>query len=388
VKTWTQERIDEAILVLGQSQTVVDAAYTLGVPYEALQSGFRRYAEHPAGWYLGRASEHPRLPCVPNLAVNPDLDRLVAAIRKRTHTLESLSDALDLCPSKVRVLIADAQTRGIAVRLSGEAIGLGHNPRTWQDMPDIVQPTVGVEQKVGVISDLHAGSKYCLRAQIRDLVGQIYDSGAREILCPGDWLDGCYNHGLFELTCSGIEDQTADLCETLPSLPGLTYHGITGNHDETFTKPTGCNVGRYIEGYFRDHGRDDIRFHGDRGAYLKIRGTIVNLWHPKGSCSYALSYKLQKRVENYSSGEKPGILLTGHYHRSCYLFTRGVHAFACPAMQGPGSAFEKSLGAGPAALGGLLLGWTLTDVGTIRRLRIDPISYFVHEQPREIQCET
>lgn len=306
---------------------------------------------------------------------------LIRAARK-SPSLEVLCNILDLPPSKVKALIVDAQAAGHAIRTGAASIGLGVEPVT--DIVDAgVPPTVGSRFRVGVLSDPHFGSKYCLRPQIKDLVHRMYRAGVRDILGPGDWLDGCYPHGQFELTYSGIEDQTADMCRVLPKLDGLRYHGITGNHCETFTKPTGLNIGRYIEGYFRDHGRNDIRFYGDRGATLRIGGTTVHMWHPMGSCSYAVSYKLQKRVESYSSAEKPGILLTGHFHKSCYLFTRGVHAFACPTMQGGGSAFSNALGGGAPAMGGLILGWKLTADSTIRDFLIRPISYFQVERAKE-----
>jgi hypothetical protein len=294
-----------------------------------------------------------------------------------------LCDILDLPPSKVKALIVDARAAGHAIRTGAASIGLGHEPST-EVLDTGVPATVGERFRLGVVSDLHLGSKYALRAQLRDCVTRIYRAGARDILIPGDLLDGCYPHGQFELTYSGIEDQTADLFRSLPRFDGLTYRAITGNHDFTFVNTTGLNVGRYIEGYFRDHGRDDIRFYGDRAATLRIGGTTVRMLHPSGSCSYAVSYKIQKFVESFDSGEKPGILLIGHYHRSCYLYVRGVHAFTCPTFQGPGSAFGKSLGLGSQSMGGLLLGWKSTDVGTLRELNIRPINYFKTEQAKEV----
>jgi hypothetical protein len=109
--------------------------------------------------------------------------------------------------------------------------------------------------------------------------------------------------------------------------------------------------------------------------------------HPSGSCSYAVSYKLAKFVEAFSSAEKPGVLLVGHYHRSCYIYTRGVHTIACPTLQGPGSAFGKSLGLGPQAIGGLLLSWRLTKFQTLREFNIRAINYFKHEKEKEASVE-
>jgi predicted phosphodiesterase len=248
-----------------------------------------------------------------------------------------------------------------------------------------VPPTVGQTQKIAVISDTHLGSKYCLREQLKDFVLYAYSRGIREILHPGDILDGCYKHGLWEVSHSGLEAQMDDLLQTLPALPGLTYHAITGNHDFTFTEANGVDVGRALTNRFREAGRTDISFYGDRGAFVKVRGVTINMWHPKKGCAYAVSYGLQKRIETYGSGEKPGILLTGHWHRYCHIFERGVHGLACPTFQGGGSAFGKSIGGSPA-IGGLLLSWDLTEHGTIRNLSHTYRAYFEREAPQPISA--
>lgn len=55
-----------------------------------------------------------------------------------------------------------------------------------------------------------------MRAQMQDCIEHFYTRGIREIMIPGDLLDGCYKHGVFELSHSGIHDQTGDLFNVLP----------------------------------------------------------------------------------------------------------------------------------------------------------------------------
>lgn len=315
-------------------------------------------------------------------AKTTDFSALVKAAKSKP-SFSALCDTLDLSPKALTQLLADAKSSGLALRVAPGGVGVGHAEPTGVQDTGIVPPTVGKRFRLGVISDLHLGSKYALRAQLRDCIKRLYRAKVRDIVIVGDLLDGCYRHGEFELSHSGLADQTTDLLATLPQYPGLTYHAITGNHDFTFTEKTGVDVGAYIVGQFAAAGRKDLKFYGDRAATLRIGGTTVRLLHPLGSCSYAISYKLQKFVEAFDSGEKPGVLLVGHYHRSCYVYSRGVHTLACPTFQGPGSAFGRALGLGSQAIGGLLLSWKLTEVGTLREFGIRPISYFKAEQPKE-----
>ena len=291
-----------------------------------------------------------------------------------------LCDRLDMSPSKTKSLIEEAKSLGISVRVEHNHVGI-QMPVPDDRIREIgVAPVKGVRQKVAVISDTHLGSKYCLREQLKEFIHYAYSQGIREILHPGDVVDGDYRHGKFEMSHMGLDDQAQDLFDTLPHLPGLTYHGITGNHDATFTDQSGVDVGHFISNYFRERGRNDFQFYGNRGAFIKVRGAVVHLWHPRSGVSYARSYALQKHIEKYSSGEKPQILLAGHWHVFCHVYERGVHAVACPTFQGGGSAFGKSLGGAPA-IGGLILSWDLTEDGTMRAFCLEKRSYFEKETP-------
>lgn len=394
-KKWDETRVNLAIGYLRRSATIPDAVHRMrrdepllaDVTIPSLEKGILRGSGHRAGEYLNSqppGGAHARVTVeAPTEKREATVDSLLLAMRK-TSTLEGLCDKLNVSPSSAKKLVNDAYAQGYAIQLSDVSIKFGYGDRANEVLEAAPPPADGKQFKLGVISDLHRGSKYCMTGALRDAIGRMYRTGVRDVVIPGDLLDGCYKHGVFELRYSGVEDQTKDFERALPQHEGLRYHAITGNHDFTFTEASGIDVGQYITGHFAKCGRTDIAFYGDRAATLGIGGTTVRLLHPTGSCSYAISYKLQKFVESFDSAEKPGILLVGHYHRSCYIYTRGVHAFAVPTFQGPGSAFGKSLGLGPQAMGGLILSWRLTKMKTIRDMTIRPLSYFRVERPKEV----
>lgn len=318
------------------------------------------------------------------LQPSPILQKFIALTRKGPVDFHTLCDKLNLPPSKTQKVIDDALRLGVKVHVEHNHVGI-RLPEPDDRVKTVgVTPVIGKRQIIGVISDTHLGSKYCLREQLQEFVHYAYEQGVRDILHPGDVVDGCYKHGMWEVSHSGLDDQAQDLFETLPALPGLNYHGITGNHDFTFTEQIGVDVGQYLANYFKERGRKDLHFYGNRGAFLKIRGAVIHLWHPRSGAGYARSYAIQKHIEKYSSGEKPNILLTGHWHVFCHVYERGVHGIACPTFQGGGSAFSKSLGGAPA-IGGLILSWDVTKDGTLRSFVLEKRSYFEHEQPREIE---
>lgn len=311
-----------------------------------------------------------------------DPAKLLVALVRKPISLTDLCDRLDMPPGKVLAL---AKKCKVHLQAGNDHVQLSAREQIRTVQQTRVLPTHGTRQVVGVISDLHLGSKYCLRAQLRDCVEHMYARGIREILIPGDLLDGCYKHGVFELSHTGLEDQTRDLYETLPALKGLTYHAITGNHDHTFAELTGVDVGEYIRGYFQKRGRRDITFYGDCGAFIQIRGAVVHLWHPLGGMSYAKSYKLQKQIEKYGAGEKPDILLGGHVHQFASVEDRGVFGILCPTFQASGSAFSKRLGGQPA-LGGLIISWEIAGKDMIRNFACERRRYFEVERPTKVRA--
>jgi hypothetical protein len=381
-KLWTEQRLNELIAILSRFTTFDSSLFAelskhfdTNITRSIVDQCLKRAGRGTAAAYLKKIH-------VVHTPLSVDmLPRLVELIKKPI-TFPELCDKLDMSPKKTQELIARAREAGVSVHVEHNHVAI-HIPQDDRILETKISPIVGRRFDMAHISDLHLGSKYCLREQLKDFVHRAYDRGVRQITSGGDNLDGQYRHGTFEVTHVGVEAQTRDLFETLPHLPGLTYHCITGNHDWTFTEASGVDTGHYVKSYFRDRGRNDITFYGDRGAYIKIGGIVMHLWHPGGGTSYAVSYKLQKKVESYSS-IKPQVLIAGHWHRMCYIYERGIHAMAAPCFQGGGSAFGKSLPSSAPAIGGLFLGWDVTKDGTVREFSFEKRSYFERERPIDI----
>jgi UDP-2,3-diacylglucosamine pyrophosphatase LpxH len=253
-----------------------------------------------------------------------------------------------------------------------------------------IKPCTGNRFRLGVCSDLHFGSKYCMREQLADYAQQAYVSGVRAFVVAGDLLDGCYRHGVWELSHHGWDEQARDALESLPQLDGAAWYFIDGNHDGTFWDQTGAVSGERLQDYFAQRGRDDLIYLGHREGNVKLRlagvrrPVHVQLWHPKPGKAYALSYQLQKRIEAYAPGTKPDVLIAGHWHTCVYLETRGIHSLAAGCFQSPESAFARSL-AGGVSCGGWVLSWECTAAGTMRRVAAERWAYYHREDSRELE---
>lgn len=332
--------------------------------------------KHPAPAASAKPATAPPVPRHP-----PDVERLVKAIRgPKPPDFRDLCDTLGLSPTRTEEVIQKALALGVHVHVEHNHVGIRANYGTFANRVQHLHlpPLAGDEVKVAVISDTHFGSEHCLRDAIKNFIHTAYAEGVRIVLHPGDMLDGMYRHDApGSQRYVGIDGQARDALDTLPELPGLIYIGITGNHDETFTKASGSSVGHFLENFFKGAGRYDLRFLGDRGASLVLHGTRIDLWHPLKGKGYADSYPLQRHISAMEPVRRPHILLTGHWHTFCYILDQGVHAFACPTFQGGGGSYGKAIGGAPD-IGGLILRWRMSEDGTLRDLGLR--YHVVHEE--------
>jgi predicted phosphodiesterase len=139
---------------------------------------------------------------------------------------------------------------------------------------------------------------------------------------------------VYELSHVGFDQQFTRCVELYEQLGDVPMYGIDGNHDQWFFKKNdnGVVVGHELAKRLPSYthlGQDE----GD----LVVGGVKIKLFHAGDGTAYATSYKIQKLIESFSGGEKPNIVLSGHYHKALYLFSRGVHGFECGTLCGQSS---------------------------------------------------
>jgi len=158
------------------------------------------------------------------------------------------------------------------------------------------------------------------------------------VLNSGDICDGIrmFPGHDFELAESGADNQVNVVRERYPKKDRITTYFIRGNHDYSFYKHGGLDIGKMIS-----NERPDLIHLGHQEADIKIgKGdalATIRLFHPDGGTSYAISYNIQKYIESIAPGQKPDICVVGHYHKAEMLITRGVCAIqsGCTQSQSP-----------------------------------------------------
>jgi predicted phosphodiesterase len=236
--------------------------------------------------------------------------------------------------------------------------------------------------ELGLVADTHLACKEARLAELHTTYDLFAAEGIANVFHAGNIVDGYVpkiNGGsVFE--CS-IDGQCKYVIDNYPQRKGITTHFITGDDHEGWWQKEGFNFGGYLGYLARLEGRTDLNYIGHVEADVELhvgkakRPTIIKIQHPGGGSAYARSYAGQKQVESLEGGEKPDILVQGHYHVSNYMSERNVHVINLPGFQDQTMfARKKRL---RMEIGGSILGIKVNqDNGSVTRCRVEFVRYF------------
>ncbi len=226
--------------------------------------------------------------------------------------------------------------------------------------------------KRAIIGDTHLSSKTQQLTHLNTFYDMCQAEGITEVLHAGDVCDGddIYPGHKFEVFNIGADAQKEYAIKNYPKREGIVTKYITGNHDLRWFTQSGYDIGTAMA-----NERPDMIYLGQYYADVQLTDKcILRLEHPLGKPAYAVSYKTQRKIDNMRGGEKPNILVEGHYHYSNYMFRRNVHAFNVPSFQGP-TKFSNRLGL-ENENGGYILEIHVDEEGTITKLKSEFVPFY------------
>ena len=225
--------------------------------------------------------------------------------------------------------------------------------------------------KAGIVSDTHLNSKYQQLTHLRDTYEIFKSEGVEFILHSGDITagKGMYRGQEYEVINLGADEQCDYIVNNYPKIPNVKTKLIAGNHDLSYYKSMGYDICKQIS-----NKRDDIEYLGQLGAYVEIAdGVLIYLLHPDSGQSYAVSYKPQKIAAGFMGGQKPNIMIIGHYHQAEYLFERNIHIIQAGCFEAQTPYFKRK-GIMPK-VGGWMIEFKV-DGGSVTRFKQEFITYF------------
>jgi hypothetical protein len=243
---------------------------------------------------------------------------------------------------------------------------------------DVVQ--AGNWTRFGLVADTHLCSHHERLDALHALYNTFEVEGITQVLHAGNIIDGYLpriNGGSVYESC--VDGQAAYVARNYPKKEGIKTFFITGDDHESWFGRDGFNVGAYIQLVCEREGRTDLQYIGHVEADCEIRcgehSQIIKVQHPGGGSAYSRSYTGQKSVESFQGGEKPAILIQGHYHVSNYMFDRNIHVISMPGLQDQTIfARKKRL---RMDVGGAILEFKMNPLtGAITRLRLEWFMFF------------
>jgi hypothetical protein len=304
--------------------------------------------------------------------------RIAAALRlleSGATTADNLKRRLQ-CSPKELVEVLNRLEKTHCLEMHGHLVSLGR-PKFGR-LP-LSFNAAGGEYVFGLVADTHL----CCREERLDALHAVYDRFAqlkiKHVLHAGNIVDGYVPRiNGASVIVSGIDDQCAYVTDNYPQRAGMFTYFITGDDHEGWWMKEGFNFGAYLESVAQRSGRKDLHYIGHVESDVTVKTSrgdvIIKVQHPGGGSSYARSYAGQKQVEALTGGEKPHILVQGHYHVSNYMIERNIHVISLPGFQDQTIfARKKRL---RMEVGGAVLRFTVTDAGAIGRLQLEFLPFF------------
>jgi len=252
-------------------------------------------------------------------------------LKKPKTNLGAIAHALGCSTRNVRDIVLDLEIDGYNIVVQGERVSLKREIDGGKVFKIDVKKMLDRCFRFGIISDTHLGSNY----ERLDVCEAAYDEFARQkigmVFHAGNIIEGQKNQfNQFDIKVSGVEGQMLYLMDHYPQRSGIVTKFLSADdHEGWWCHSVGLNIGRTIELYAKDFGRKDLEWigHGEVDILLDPRqkGSYMRVVHPGGGSSYALSYRPQRIIESYQGGQKPQVVLFGHFHKMGYFYPREVH---------------------------------------------------------------
>lgn len=313
---------------------VAAAARNLGIRHPTLAASLDAVAAKgwvPTDWRVlhpaagGNSNAHP--------------EKLVSLLRRKPMSLEDVAANLGCTRGEALDRLDGLKGEGSLVVETDGLYGI----KTASPMPAFMSDNIPTYYSrpdgsyfFGVTTDNHLCSKYSREEVLSELYDEAERLGVDRMFNCGNWIDGEARFNVHDLKVHGMDNQLRYLADHFPQRKGITTYAVAGDdHEGWYGQKAGVDIGRRAEQTMREHGRKDWVNLGFMESHVRLihsvtgKEQILSVVHPGGGSSYALSYAPQKYIESLDGGEKPAVVLFGHWHKMEMANIRNVWCIQC-----------------------------------------------------------
>jgi len=318
---------------------------------------------------------------------------LVRKLRGGWRNVNNIAAAMKCSIQTVEATIQHLGESGYMVLRDGQRARIVKEPnvagRGWTDASPLLR---NGWRKIGVIGDTHLASKYARLDVLEAAYDRFKEEDITNVYHAGNIVDGECRFNQYELLAHGVADQAMYCLDNYPQRSGITTHFITGAcHEGWWMAREGIDFGRYLQFEANTQGRDDLHYLGYMEVDVKLIGpnkefSYMRVLHPGGGSAYALSYRPQKIIESLSGGEKPAVMLVGHFHKQANFTIRNVWTVLVGCMQDQSPFMRKK--SIEAHVGFSVVEMQQDKRGAVRRLRVEETGYYDrgYHEVMELPC--
>lgn len=311
-----------------------------------------------------------------------DLPSMVfQSIKTRKRTIIELADMFGVPPKDITAALAIIKKRHVLVDEIDDGVQLARDMKQPEAPYRIDIGKHGTtEIPFGFATDTHLNSKYERLDVLHSLYDRFAEAGVKTVFHGGNWIDGDHPRiNKYEIHTYGVEGQLNYFIENYPQRDGITTRFISGDdHEGWFVQQNHIDIGQTMVDRAMKAGRTDLVDLGymerDIALVQPDGEAILRVIHAGGGSTYAHSYTAQKYVEMLQGGEKPKIVLVGHYHKYNHSYPREVHVIqgGCVEDQTPFMRKRKL----QAMVGGVILWLTQAGNGVITSVKVEWMPYY------------
>ena len=299
---------------------------------------------------------------------------MVTLLHKSEMTIPQLAKSLKITHAQVGKLLIELGLEHPGIARIGDSVFI--DDARFKDLEPLVFNLTKESGKIGVISCTHFGSKYQQLSYLFEFYEECYKEGVSHVLNCGDVTEGngyVYRGQRFEMFLQGFSEQRDYAVENYPKQDGIETWMVAGNHDDSFAASAGIEIVREIA-----DKREDIEYLGRYSAIVQLQdgNTSTLIHHGEGGGAYAISYKMQKYIENIAPDEKPQLFFLGHFHRIHQLFLRNIHGFGIGCFQSQ-TPYLKRKKLDPA-IGGYIIEYDVNekDGWTLKKVKVSIVPFY------------
>jgi hypothetical protein len=310
-----------------------------------------------------------------------DNKKLIEALKKEQLNLEEIAKQFDVPIQTVKETLQKLQDKKALLVKESDKYSIADSPEYGSRMhlnPDMWRGDI---LKFGFTADNHL----CSHFERNDVLNLIYDLCVGEdvevVLNGGNWIDGEARFNKNEIHTKGFDNQIAYAVDNYPYRKGIETWFVSGDdHEGWYNQREGINSGEYFQLKRENTGKFDMKHLGYVEADIDLnegkfeQDSWLRVMHAGGGSSYATSYSAQKIVESLQGGEKPSILMIGHYHKLLYAYVRNVHTIQMGTTQDQSIFMRKKKI--EAHVGGGIIELRRAKDGTINRCRVEFVTAF------------